>query len=85
VVGSPSGSGTQIMKRAIRSGKVRGAVPLKTVTIRLLVPDLETVRDLTEREAVLSILVRMRREYFNYKSNGGRGVNPDWIQKEPFS
>jgi hypothetical protein len=43
---------TQIMKRAIRSGKVRGAVPLKTVTIRLPVPDLETVRDLAEREGL---------------------------------
>jgi predicted DNA binding CopG/RHH family protein len=36
----------------MRSGKVRGAVPLKTVTIRLPVPDLETVRDLAEREGL---------------------------------
>ena len=35
---------TEIMKRAIKSGKARRPVPLKTVTMRLPVPDLQTAR-----------------------------------------
>src|SRR6266571_3754566 len=31
---------TEIMKRALKSGKARRAVPLKTVTMRLPVPDI---------------------------------------------
>ena len=41
---------TRIMKRAIKSGKVRRAVPLRTVTMRLPVPDLETAQDLAARK-----------------------------------
>ena len=37
---------TEIMKRAIKSGKARRAVPLKTVTMRLPVPDIKTAQDL---------------------------------------
>ena len=37
---------TEIMKRAIKSGKARRAVPLKTVTIRLPVPDIKAAQDL---------------------------------------
>jgi len=36
------------MKRAIKSGKARRSVPLKTVTMRLPVPDLKTPRDLAQ-------------------------------------
>ena len=37
---------TEIMRRAIKSGKARRPVPLKTVTMRLPVPDLKTAQDL---------------------------------------
>ena len=37
---------TEIMKRAIKSGKARRAVPLKTVTMRLPVPDIKAAQDL---------------------------------------
>ncbi len=43
---------TEIMKRAIKSGKARRAVPLKTVTMRLPVPDLMAAKDLAERKGV---------------------------------
>jgi predicted DNA binding CopG/RHH family protein len=39
---------TEIMKRAIKSGKARRTVPLKTVTMRLPVPDLNTAQDLAQ-------------------------------------
>ena len=39
---------TEIMKRAIKSGKARRPVPLKTVTMRLPVPDLKTAQDLAQ-------------------------------------
>jgi hypothetical protein len=41
---------TKIMERAIRSGKARRAVPLKTVTMRLPVPDLKAARELAARK-----------------------------------
>ncbi|MGO9241582.1 MAG: CopG family antitoxin [Bryobacteraceae bacterium] len=41
---------TAIMKQAIQSGRARRAVPLKTVTIRLPLPDLETARELAARK-----------------------------------
>ena len=37
---------TQIMKRALKSGKARRVVPLKTVTMRIPVPDLKAAQDL---------------------------------------
>ncbi len=37
---------TEILKRAITSGKARRPVPLKTVTMRLPVPDLKAAREL---------------------------------------
>jgi len=40
---------TAIMERAIRSGKTRRAVPLKTVTMRLPVPDLKAAQELAAR------------------------------------
>jgi hypothetical protein len=43
---------TEIMKRAIKSGKARRAVPLKTVTMRLPVPDLLAAQDLAERKGL---------------------------------
>jgi hypothetical protein len=43
---------TEIMKRAIKSGKARRTVPLKTVTMRLPVPDLRTARDLALRKGL---------------------------------
>ncbi len=41
---------TDMMKRAIKAGKARRAVPLKTVTMRLPVPDLETAQELASRK-----------------------------------
>ena len=41
---------TEIMKRALKSGKARRAVPLKTVTMRLPVVDLKTAQDLAHRK-----------------------------------
>ena len=41
---------TEIMKRALKSGKARPAVPLKTVTMRLPVVDLKTAQDLAHRK-----------------------------------
>ncbi len=43
---------TEIMHRAIKSGKARRAVPLKTVTMRLPVPDIETAQDLAQRKGI---------------------------------
>ena len=43
---------TEIMKRALKSGKARRAVPLKTVTMRLPVPDIETARDLAQEKGL---------------------------------
>jgi predicted DNA binding CopG/RHH family protein len=43
---------TEIMKRAIKSGKARRAVPLKTVTMRLPVPDLVAAQDLAEHKGL---------------------------------
>jgi predicted DNA binding CopG/RHH family protein len=43
---------TEIMKRAIQSGKARRAVPLKTVTMRLPVSDLKAARDLAQHKGI---------------------------------
>ncbi len=43
---------TAIMKRAIKSGKVSRTVPLKTVTMRLPVPDLQAARDLAQHKGI---------------------------------
>ena len=43
---------TEIMKRAIKSGKARRAVPLKTVTMRLPVPDIQAARGLAQRKGL---------------------------------
>ncbi len=43
---------TEIMKRALLTGKARRSVPLKTVTMRLPVADLKTARDLAERKGL---------------------------------
>ncbi|MBV8728599.1 MAG: hypothetical protein JO336_02195 [Acidobacteriia bacterium] len=43
---------TEIMKRAIKSGKARRAVPLKAVTMRLPVPDLKTAQELAARKGL---------------------------------
>lgn len=37
---------TEIMKRAIKSGKARRTAPLRTVTMRLPVPDIEAAQEL---------------------------------------
>jgi len=37
---------TEIMKRAIKSGKTRRTTPLKTVTMRLPMPDLKAAQEL---------------------------------------
>ena len=43
---------TEIMKRALKSGKARRAVPLKTVTMRLPVPDIEAAQDLAHQKGL---------------------------------
>ena len=43
---------TEIMKRAIKSGRAKRAVPLKTVTMRLPVPDLRAAQDLAHRKGL---------------------------------
>ena len=43
---------TEIMKRALKSGKARRAVPLRTVTMRLPVPDIKTARDLAHQKGL---------------------------------
>ncbi len=43
---------TEIMKRALKSGKARRGVPLKTVTMRLPVPDIKAAQDLAERKGL---------------------------------
>ena len=43
---------TEIMKRALNAGKAKRAVPLKTVTMRLPVPDIETAQDLAREKGI---------------------------------
>lgn len=43
---------TEIMKRAIKSGKAKRAVPLKTVTMRLPVPDIKAARNLAHQKGL---------------------------------
>ena len=43
---------TEIMSRAIRSGKAKRAVPLKTVTMRLPVPDIKAAQDLAHQKGL---------------------------------
>jgi len=43
---------TEIMKRALQSGKARRAVPLKTVTMRLPVPDIKAAQDLAHEKGL---------------------------------
>jgi predicted DNA binding CopG/RHH family protein len=43
---------TQIMKRAIKAIKARRKVPLKTVTMRLPVPDLKAAQDLAQHKGL---------------------------------
>jgi len=43
---------TQIMRRAIKSGKARRAAPLKTVTMRLPVLDIKNAQDLAHQKGL---------------------------------
>jgi hypothetical protein len=43
---------TEIMKRALKSGRARRAVPLKTVTMRIPVPDIEAAQDLAHEKGL---------------------------------
>jgi predicted DNA binding CopG/RHH family protein len=43
---------TEIMRRAIKSGKAKRTVPLKTVTMRLPVPDIKAARDLAHQKGL---------------------------------
>lgn len=43
---------TELMKRALKAGKARRPVPLKTVTMRLPVPDIKAAQDLAERKGL---------------------------------
>jgi len=43
---------TEIMRRALKSGKAKRAVPLKTVTMRLPVPDIKAAQDLAHEKGL---------------------------------
>ena len=43
---------TEIMQSALKSGSARRAVPLKTVTMRLPVPDIKTAQDLAHEKGL---------------------------------
>jgi predicted DNA binding CopG/RHH family protein len=43
---------TEIMNRAIKSGKAKRKAPLKTVTMRLPVPDIQTAQDLAHEKGL---------------------------------
>jgi predicted DNA binding CopG/RHH family protein len=43
---------TEIMRRAIKSGKAKRVVPLKTVTMRLPVPDIKAAQDLAHEKGL---------------------------------
>jgi len=43
---------TEIMGRAIKSGKAKRTVPLKTVTMRLPVPDIQAAQDLAHEKGL---------------------------------
>lgn len=43
---------TEIMHRALKAGKAKRAVPLKTVTMRLPLPDLKTAQDLARQKGL---------------------------------
>ena len=43
---------TEMMKRALKSGTARRAVPLKTVTMRLPVPDIKAAQDLAHEKGL---------------------------------
>ena len=43
---------TEIMKRALKSGAMRRTAPLKTITMRLPVPDIKTARDLAHEKGL---------------------------------
>jgi len=43
---------TEIMKRAIKSGKARRTTPLKTVTMRLPLPDISAAKELAQQKGL---------------------------------
>ena len=43
---------TEIMKRALKAGKAKRAVPLKTVTMRLPEPDIKAAQDLAHQKGL---------------------------------
>lgn len=43
---------TEIMSRAIKSGRAKRTAPLKTVTIRLPVPDIQAAQDLAHEKGL---------------------------------
>jgi hypothetical protein len=43
---------TEIMKRALASGKARRVVPLKSVTTRLPAPEIKTALDLAQKKGL---------------------------------
>jgi hypothetical protein len=43
---------TEIMKRPLRSGKARRKVPLKTITMRLPVPDIKAAQELAHQKGL---------------------------------
>jgi predicted DNA binding CopG/RHH family protein len=43
---------TKLMERALKAGRARRVVPLKTVTMRLPVPDIQTAQHLAQRKGL---------------------------------
>ena len=43
---------TEIMRRALKSGKARRRIPLRTVTMRLPLPDLRAAQKLAEQKGL---------------------------------
>ena len=50
--GSHPEAATEIMKRALKSGAARRAVPLKTVTMRLPAPDIIAAQELAREKGL---------------------------------
>lgn len=46
------GVATELMSRALKSGNARRTVPLKTVTMRLPIQDLQTAQELAARKGL---------------------------------
>ena len=53
---------TELMNRAIKSGKAKRAVPLKTVTMRLSISDIKAAQDLALKKGLAEADLDMARK-----------------------